>query len=67
MTSGGGPILPAGVPEYGPAAASAAITSGGRGEPLETPLQSLNFPYSHSDSGRQKPNSEQHGAKAGQP
>ena len=40
MTSGGGPTSPAGCPWYGPAAASAAIVSGGSGAPLLTPLQS---------------------------
>ena len=48
MMSGGGPTSPPGCPWYGPAAASAAMVSGGSGVPLLTPLQSLNLPYSHS-------------------
>ena len=48
ITSGGGPISPAGFPRCGPARDSARIVSGGRGVPLLTPLQSLKVPYSHS-------------------
>jgi len=65
--SGGWPIAPAGLPWWSGAAASASRVSGGSGIPLLTPLQSLKLPSCHSSMGRQKPYSEQHEAKLGQP